>query len=466
VRGRSNQRATVVALLTLLTTLVLVPGTTARAQTQRTAETGSTDVDDRWIPSFSFEGSAYVQQMRSSLSSKCLEGRPANDLSRRPSCRDPDAIFNDLVEDANGNVVVVEPYLPGGDPNPLYAFGEATLRDADDGDEVTVTPMVGANLQLMTPRMDFIPGGPRAFVTGELLTFWAGERDIAREGSPTGVAFPDPAEAGATTQNSIRFSQRGLFGVGSRVRSEVQTLGWGARAGLAFPFQFRERRMWLKPSFGWIQYEVDVEAIVVAGLKDDGLFSGGSADQIPPDVQNDGAGNFSQRGPGIRAVTLLGNDTETINGIGPGVELEMEAGRFGPLGVSLFFSMQMFRMLGSTKIDLNSSRRCDANVSPCLSNLVNTGPEAGRIPIVYPLPPPIPPEFVPVPSPAGPVPTVGVSYPCPDPGGDCSDPAAFPDPLAPVFPFGADTYTASWEFDVQDWGYRGGIGIRLHWLGR
>jgi hypothetical protein len=37
---------------------------------------------------------------------------------------------------------------------------------------------------------------------------------------------------------------------------------------------------------------------------------------------------------------------------------------------------------------------------------------------------------------------------------------------APDADIGADTYTADFEFGVDDWAYRAGVGIRFHWLGR
>lgn len=420
------------------------------AVAQRASESGPTDVDRRWIPSLSFQGSAMVQYMNSGVSSRCLFGRPAfksaDGVVNRPACRDPDANYVDL--DASGNPI----------PNPQP--GPSPLRDSSDGDDATVTPTVSASLQLLTPRVDVVPGGPRFFVSGEVITFWGQERDIAKEGSPTGVVFPPP-QSGSGLQNALRYTQRGLFGSGSKTQSEVQMLGFGARAGVAFPFQFRERRMWVKPSIDWIQYEVDVRGTVVAGLKDDGLLQGGSALGNPaPYRPNNGAGDFLERGPGIRAVNLFGSGSKVFNGIGPGIEIEMETGRFGPLGVSIFFSAEAFSVLGNRSVSFSSSVRCDpANGQPCPSQEVNDIVEYGDLPVYPPIfPPPPVPQVEDVVSPVGPVADAGVLYPVYD--------DAVVNPLTPQFPFGADTYEAAWDFEVDQWGFRGGVGIRMHWLGR
>jgi hypothetical protein len=384
--------------------LVLAAASPAFSQAER--ESPATDVDSRWIPSFSFTSGATMQYMNSSTMARCELGRPeeavdiqgVNIFIDRLACRDPDG------------ALTPPPITPGlMDPFcsdiPSPDGRNACLRPSDRDDDLAVSAYVGTSLQLMTPRIEPLPGAPRLFVMGELLTIYGQERSIAREGNPSSLDFPanSPRNARATSGAT-------LFGVGSELRSEVQRLAWGARAGLAFPFQFLERRLWLKPAFGWFQYEVDFDGSIIAGIKDD-----------PVDDPN--AFTF---GPGIREVRFFGSGSETFDGIGPSLELEMEVGRFGPLGVALFLDADAYWVLGERRFDFSGSLHCTAfddavNPGSCASSLVEDA--------------------------------------------DLLDPNN-PPTLVPDAAIAADNYSADFHFSVDPVVYRGGVGIRFHWLGR
>lgn len=372
----------------------------AAASPSAAQETPSTsEVDRLWIPSFSLMGGVMIQTMESAVASRCALGGqalglppfPENDTIRvveEPACSDPD------------------PTPPSGpnDPDPRNRFpGPGPLRPSDSDDEIAVSPLVAGALQLMSPRIASVPFGPRFFVSGELITFFPPRRQIAREGNPARVGFPD----GAT--NAEQAVSIALVGVGSSVESEIKTLGFGARTGLAFPFEFRERRLWLRPSVGWMQYTVDVQGRVTAGIKDD-LYV-----PLSGDLQTGRWRTIS--GPGIREVLLQGRGEKTFNGIGPGVELELEAGRFGPLGTSVFMGFDAFYMLGDRDVRFSSSVGCP----PCPTELVETVLQTPFPPVLRP---------------------------------------------TPEADIGSDNYTADWKFEVRPWAFRTMLGVRVHWLGR
>lgn len=331
------------------------------------------EIDARWVPSLSFQGGTTAQDMDSGINSRCANGGPEVDIffppprnrtETRPACAFPSLV------------------TPG------------NLRPVTQEEELAFTPLVGASLAISSPRLGPLPFRPRAFVSGELITFWGTERQIAKENDPGPLEIPEGKF------NVNEFTAVAFLGTGSKLTSEVQLLGWGARTGLAFPFEFRERRLWLKPSFGWMQYEIDVEGVVSSALKDDAF---------PP------PGN----GTGVREVRLQGSGSETYNSIGPGLELEMEAGQFGPVGISIFAGANAYRVLGNRKIKFSDSKACNAT-SPCPSNLFNTDFTT------------TPPSLVPVPEPA----------------------------------IGDDDYSADFSFQVEPWVYRGHVGVRFNWLGR
>jgi hypothetical protein len=245
-----------------------------------------------WIPSFAIHGGAAMQDMESTVDSFCQNGGPGSESQRLASC------------------------------DFLVAPGPAPLRPAASGADLTVSPFVGFELQLMMPAIDVIPGRPRVFVAGEIRLTFPPTKKLALEGSPTGVAANLDLE---------RLPTVALSGVGSQTASEVDTLGWGAGLGVAFPFHFRGHQLWLKPSARWTNYTVNVYGKVVVGLKDDPPF-----------------GNTF--GANLREINLLADDTINVNGVGPGFELELDAGQFGPIGVAVFAGGAIYKIFGDRSV--------------------------------------------------------------------------------------------------------------------
>lgn len=188
-----------------------------------TSESSSTDVDGRWIPSLSFAGGALVQVMDSSVASHCQLGRPEEPVQvpgqltfiDRLACRDPDA----ALVPPPVTPMLADPLCPH-EPSPDGR--RACLRPSVDDHDVAVTPFVGASLQVMSPRLKLLPSSPRVFVSGEFVTLWGQEREIAKEGRPSQLAFPP------SPQNIPGASRTGgptLFGIGSSVSSARPAAG-------------------------------------------------------------------------------------------------------------------------------------------------------------------------------------------------------------------------------------------------
>ncbi len=260
------------------------------------------------------------------------------------------------------------------------------LRPAESKDEVAVTPYVSAALQLMTPALPYVPLRPRIFFEGEIDPMFATDRRIAGEGDATG---PEPPP-NFNPANQYQYTQ--LTGLGSRTRTEVETLAYGAELGLAFPFELFGRALRIKPSAGWLRFSVDMEGRVVdAKCKNNNLSCNPNA-AIP--------GMPGQMGF-TRSIDMRGNDTQSFDAIGPGLELEMDAGRLGPLALSIFLGGNAYRILGNRKLEDSTQISILDEITP-------------------------PPIFGP------PVPEI---------------------------------YRANWSSEVDEWLYRGGLGIRLHWVG-
>jgi hypothetical protein len=207
----------------------------------------------------------------------------------------------------------------------------APLRNPTDGNDLAVSPYVGANLQLMAPAITAIPGRPRVFAAGEILPTFAVSRNIANEGNPSEFAFPPGLG---------QIPELGITGQGSQTTAEVQTLAYGAAVGVAFPFVVRGFQLRAKPSVGWIRYEVAVEGTVHAAF----CAGGGNlcrTDAFPPGF--------------ARLVDLRGGDSQWFNGIGPGLEIEMDVYRFSQFGVSVFLDGHAYRVLGNRSVEFSDS---------------------------------------------------------------------------------------------------------------
>lgn len=339
----------------------------------------------RWIPSLAITGGATFQQQESTAESSCLNGGFA---------------FPPDVGACSG-------WNSG--PSPLRPVDAESPEDGlIKGDTLVVSPFVGANLQLLAPEIP-IPTRPRVFVQGEILPTFASDRGLAAEGNPTGVAVPVNQSDG-TPEPPAGFQQIALLGVGSRTISTIDTLVYGASLGIAFPFELRGRKLWIKPSFAWLSYEIQVEGIVEAGLKDDAplaaLYQSTSIRDCTyvPNTTNPMSAScdgISLAGSGYR---------RRFNGIGPGLELEMEAARWGPVGASLYIDARAYSVLGNRTISFSDSVTYNQPVGGGPLPI----PTAGRV-----VRPPIP----------------------------------------------ADTYTANWSHSVDPWIFRAGVGIRFSWLG-
>lgn len=362
--------------------LLSLPGP-ARAKEEREARPPPATSEGRWVPALAITPGITAQSQDSTVRSSCLRGGAPQENRLKVGFFDP----------------------PCQNPSLNMPF---ELRRSDSGTDLALSPYVGASLQLMAPSLP-IPGRPRFFLTGEILPTFATGRDIAKEGdasglrilppgpgSPTGAPQPPNAVGftpcpitAATLAASGCFDELAVLGTGSKTTSTVQKLVWGAGIGIAFPFEGFGRRFRLKPSFRWLRYSVDLNGTAIRAIR--------PRTAVPPPPLSS-----TTAGP-LRRVNLSGSDSLTLNGIGPGLELEMDAFRWGPIGASFFLDAYAYRILGTRSVRFNSDR-----VTLTGADDVPADPSQG---------------------------------------------------LAP------DTYNAAFTWSADPWLFRGGVGLRLHWLG-
>lgn len=210
------------------------------------------------------------------------------------------------------------------------------FRPSDQDSTLDVTPYVHGVFELMTPEFS-LPGSPRLFVGGEFGGSFGIERLVAREGDPSQVGSPLPPGGEGTG-----FEEDTATGQGTALIGVRDTLTFGAHAGLALPFEFLGRPVRLRTSVGWVRYGIEVSGT----LQDAECTPAGSSTQCSPEAASDGY---------LRAVSLNVTETAQFDGIGPGLELEMDTGRFGPVGSSIHVGARAYRILGDRDVSFRTT---------------------------------------------------------------------------------------------------------------
>jgi hypothetical protein len=315
--------ALLIAMSTLISSLVLADNHTY-ADTNSKQESRQ-DVN-RWVPAFAFVGAFHGQGQKSSLSSSCDIGGP------QPS--DDGALSYSCIQADNG----------GRDDPPTRSLTPTAMRESNDGEEFGLWPGVGIDVQLMTPRIpkiDILPFdiGIRGFVSGEVMAVFSPSRATANEGNPGELLFPELAPS------LDSYPGPAIGGVGTELRSEQDTFEFAAAVGISIPINVLNRTVRIKPSFGWLHYKLKLSGTLVHAIKDDV-----NGNKPAPGQPN---GNF---GSNTREIDLRKNVTKSINAIGTGVEIELESGKFGPIGAAVFGSIHGYKVLGDRKFKFASSQ--------------------------------------------------------------------------------------------------------------
>ena len=229
------------------------------------------------------------------------------------------------------------------------------LRPPLGDDDRSVAPFVGGSLELMTPALP-LPTRPRLFVSGEILPTFASERNLAGQGDPDCVRGPEIGAVCATDEvegeRGQAFGEDAANGQGTATTAQIDTLVYGANLGVAFPLQVGRRQLRIKPSVGWIHYGVEAKGLVVNASCD------------PASRCTDVTNQFGFVRPGFlrQPEELRASASQKFNGIGPGLDIEMDTVRFGPLGVSLFLGGRAYRILGDRTISFGASQTFDDQI--------------------------------------------------------------------------------------------------------
>ena len=204
------------------------------------------------------------------------------------------------------------------------------MRASARGSDLDVTPFVDGTLELMSPELPVL-GSPRFFVGARFGGSFGVERNAAREGDPGRLESPLP-EADMNTP----IEEDSVLGQGSEVIAVRDRITYGARAGVAVPFELFGRPLRARASVEWLRFGVELDGEV----KD--------VECLPDTNCNVNAGGF------LREIPLRASDDETFDALGPGLEIEMDTGRWGPIGSSIAVGVQALKVISDTEVEFSS----------------------------------------------------------------------------------------------------------------
>jgi hypothetical protein len=291
------------------------------------------DETERWVPSFSLSYDALGQKGEGSITSGPVLGPPL----------DPDDTEQDAVLPGNGCLVTSFP--PFGPPivsrsgalcESFRPNPETVLGDSQSSD-TSVAALVGASLELMTPALIDALLRPRLFAHADFAGAFSFERNLAGEGSPGTFGFPEGFE-GSQPPEQDDVEELAITGQGSRARMQVRPYVYSGGAGIAFTLDILGHRVRLKPSFEYVHYEMDLIGVVQRAIKL---------------KDPSGSGDLS----GFRQISLTHEEKQSYDGIGPGLELEVDTVRLGPIVPSVFIYGRGYHLFGDLETSFTDTNQ-------------------------------------------------------------------------------------------------------------
>ncbi|MFP6563083.1 MAG: hypothetical protein VCC68_01220 [Myxococcota bacterium] len=272
-------------------TAVLLPIVLVLAASSRAAE--PIDETERWVPSVAITSGVVAQGAGASVST------------------------------ADITIPTWDPFVCPPSPCPVNVTQPG--RPSDRGNSILFAPFVGGQIELMTPGIQALIGRPRGFFQVGFDVSFGVEYDTALEG--------DLGDLGDDLRRPI-FIPTVIEGQGSETALSILSPIFTAGAGIAFTAEIWGRRVRLKPSFQWMRQQVEMSGRTNVPIL---LSYDGSNDSV------------------YQMVYLKADKTLVWHGIGPGLELEVDAVRTGPITVSLAFYVNAYYLLGNKDIEMTAT---------------------------------------------------------------------------------------------------------------
>lgn len=213
----------------------------------------------------------------------------------------------------------------------------SSVRPADQGDADVQFPIYGLSLGLSSPPVWHHPNAPRLWGQVGLSSGLRAPQALAREGVPGPLLVP-------SDQTKV-FTDDAVTGQGSVIEASFGSYFLNGSLGVSFDLEVLDRRLSIKPSFEWAVYQLRVEGLVARAFATVRSNPPGTPASVPQPVPR----------TTFRLVSLESFDRKVLHGIGPGLEVELEATRFGPIVSSVYISGQAYRLWGNREQTLSAT---------------------------------------------------------------------------------------------------------------
>jgi hypothetical protein len=292
------------------------------------------DEADHWAPSFALFFDVLGQKAHGGVTTGPVLGPPL-------SPNDPE---EDAFADGTG---CLRRTGPAGGPftfrrdGTLCASGRANntkILPDDEGHDTSIVPLVGASLELMTPSLlgeAFLR--PRLFAHVDVSAAFAYERNLAGVESPKDFAIPEGLNFTSTNPSQENIEELAIVGQGSRTHMQVDRWVYSGGAGIAFSADLFDRRIRIKPSIEYLREDIEYNGVVHRAVK-----------------------RRTPTGVDLSSFYLLSMTQfrdESYDGIGPGLELEVDAARLGPFVSSVFFMGRGYYLFGEFDIKMTQTNQ-------------------------------------------------------------------------------------------------------------
>jgi hypothetical protein len=272
------------------------------------------DESKQWVPSLALFFDALGQKVEGAVTSGPVLGPPLTD----------GGCLNTATGVRNGRLC-----LSARSTTEHPAAAEQILFPDDQGHDTSISPLVGGSLELMTPSP--LDGWlrPRLFVHGDGAAAFSFERNAAGVEGPDDFALPSgiiPIQDNDPTHQPLE--ELSIVGQGSRSRIQVRRAVWSAGGGVALTLDVLGRRIRIKPSVEYLHQEMDLIGVVQRAVK-----------LVEPEVSIVDLRDF-------RLLSLTREEKRSYDGIGPGLELEIDTARLGPFQSSIYLMGRGYHLFG------------------------------------------------------------------------------------------------------------------------
>lgn len=228
----------------------------------------------------------------------------------------------------------LERWVPGFSFFSMGLVGERSATTSNEvlgmqqGDSVGFPWSVGGSLELASPVVADLPGRPRLYIHGDAAYAFDIEDPVVSTGDPG-----EPPDF--LSSNDANQVVQAIENVGSAARVEAEPLVLSGGVGAVFEFERWERTFRIRPSLEWIYRRDSLKTVL--GLAEV--------------VSSDDPDNPSKCDP-CRTLFLEAQTEKGYHSLGPGLEIEAEAGRFRDFLLSVYASGRAYRILGDRTAEI------------------------------------------------------------------------------------------------------------------